>query len=115
MNPIREFLIWLWTLNGVKIIAIHTALNFIVAVMASIHTNNFNPHKLAEFLYRKLLPYAVTYASIQAIGMEVGFEPLALIVLGIIETTLLANLTENLVALSIPLPKIVKRWATKQE
>ena len=115
MNPIHAFLIWLWTLGGVKAIALTTALNFIVAVMAAVHTNKFNPHKLAEFLYRKLLPYVVIYASIKAIEMEAGFAPLALVVFGIIETTLLANLTENLAALSIPLPEIVKRWTVKTE
>lgn len=114
MDQLPAPIVWLWTLSGVKFITTHTGINFVVAVMAAVRTKKFKPHKLAEFLTRKLLPYVIVYGSIKVIGVEAGLDWLTPIIFGIIETTLLADLTENLATLGIPMPEKIKGWVTKK-
>lgn len=114
MDAVREFFVWLWSLDGVKIIALHTIVNVAVAVMAAIHVGELRLHKLAEFLYRKLLPFVVVYGIVKVIGADAGLDWLAPAVFGIIEVTLASDLAENLARLGIPMPEAVMKLVQKE-
>jgi phage-related holin len=113
MDAITQFFLWLWTLDAVRFIAAHVVVNVVVALAAALNTSDFKPHKLAEFLSRKLLPYVIIYGVVKAIGMDAGLDALAPVVFAIIEATLVADLVENLAKLGIPLPEAMKRAVSK--
>jgi phage-related holin len=114
MDAVREFFVWLWSLDGVKMITLHTIVNVVVAVMAAIHVGELRLHKLAEFLYRKLLPYVIIYGVVKVIGVDAGLDWLAPAVFTIIEITLASDLAENLARLGIPMPEAVMKLVRKE-
>lgn len=115
MDAIQEFFLWLVTLAGVKFIAVHTVINLVVAVAAALKDGQFKAHKLADFLVRKLAPYVLVYGAAKAIGTEANLEWLATAAFALIEATLLADLTENLGFLGVPLPEAIEAWVSKSE
>lgn len=127
-DSIITFLVWLWTLDGVRFIAGHTVLNLVVAVAAALRTGEFQPYKLAEFLRKKLAPYVLIYGVIKALSVEAqspdghllgiglqGFDWLAASSFALIEISLAADLAENLAALGVPMPDSIKRLVVKQQ
>jgi phage-related holin len=113
MDAITKFFLDLWTIPEVRFIAAHVGINVVVAVMAALFVGEFKPHKLAEFLSRKMLPYVTVYGIVRAVGADAGLDALSPVVFGIIEATLLADLLESLAKLGIPMPEPVKRLVSK--
>ena len=111
MDGITDFLVWLWTLTGVKFIVTHVLINLLVAVAAGMYTGEFQLKKLGEFLYRKLAPFVLVYGAVKAFGIESGVDWLALPVWAIVEATLVADLAGNLERLGVPMPE----WMTKED
>ncbi len=112
-NQIIEYLRWLWTLDGVKGLTIHVLINLGVALAAALRTGEFKPHKLAEFLFRKLAPYVLVYGMVKAIAMDTPQAWLATAALVVIETTLLADLIENAEKLGLRLPSALSILVSK--
>lgn len=111
MEILKEILIWLWTLAGVRFLVGHTCINVVVAVMAAVRDeeDGFQVKRLLEFLGKKLLPYVLVYGTAKYFGMDAGLEWLAPAVWVLIEATLAADLAENLERLGVPLPESVSR------
>ena len=65
--------------------------------------------KLVEFLTKKLLPFVAVYVIAKVFGDEAGLAWLAPAVWAIVETTLTANLMDNLGKLGVPLPAALAR------
>lgn len=102
----------LWAMWEVRIIVIHTLVNFVVAVAVAISSGEFASEKLIDVFARKLLPLVMIYAVFKFAGMalagappEAGFSPfvqgvakvLPLAVLAAIELLLIKDLADNLV------------------
>lgn len=107
MDDFLTLVNWLWSLAGVKFLTSHVAINVVVAVAAALQAGDFQLGKLAEFLWRKLLPLVLVYGAVKAVGIDAGLDFLAPIVFGLIELALLSDLTDNLARLGIPLPERV--------
>lgn len=107
MENLQVLLEWLWSLNGVKILVSHVAINVVVAVAAAVQdeADNFKFAKLLDFLGRKLLPYVLVYAVVKFVGIDAGLDNLALPVWALIEAALVADLAENLARLGVPIPE----------
>lgn len=109
LGLIGEWFVELWGLGGVKAIVAQTVLNVVLAIGASIYANTFNVKKVAEFLYRKLLPYVAVYVTVKATGFAAGVEWLAPVVYAAIFATLTGDMLENLVKLGLKVPEAVQR------
>jgi len=110
---VREFCLWLVSIPEVKFIGAHVLINVLVALAAAIYANDFKLYKVAEFLYRKLLPYILVYTAVRIFGDAVGLAFLAVSVFALIEVALLADLVENLDTLGIKLPDRVYNLVSK--
>jgi predicted membrane protein len=107
--------IGLWTLGGVKAIVAQTLANVVLAVATALYTDNFNLKKLAEFLYRKLLPYVLVYVVVYAVGDAADMAWLAPVVYATIVATLAGDMLENLMALGLKLPQAFNRLVREEE
>lgn len=103
-----------WSYTGVKIIVGHVLINVVAALAAAQKTGELNLSRLAEFLYKKLLPYVSVYAIVKWLGQGAGLDMLAAPVWAVIEATLVGDLADNLLTLGLPLPKAVVRYVAKQ-
>ena len=113
LDSMRLFLLWLWSLDGVKFIACHTAINVVAAVAASLKVGEFKPYKISEFLTRKLAPYVLVYGAVKFLGADIGLDWLSVAAFALIEATLLSDLAENLARLGIPMPEAIEKLLEK--
>jgi hypothetical protein len=113
LESLQAFLLLVWSFPGVKFITCHVLVNLVVAVAASLKVGEFELSRLAEFLTKKLAPYALVYAAAMIFGEAVGLAPLAPAALAAIEAALLGDLADNLVKIGLPLPVAVKRLVVK--
>lgn len=110
---LQAFVATIVAIPEVKFLGAHVLLNVVVAIAAAIHTAEFKFHKLAEFLWRKLLPFVIVYTVARLLGDAAQQSWLAVAVMVLIETSLLADLGENLIKLGIKVPESVARFFTK--
>jgi hypothetical protein len=94
----------IWAMPAVKFLVGQIALNAVVAVAVSLYTKTFELKKLADSLLHKIAPYILVYASAAFLGEASGAAWLAPVVMGMLETQLLAGLAENLSVLGITQP-----------
>ena len=102
-----DILLQVWSFDGVKFLVGHICINVVVAIATAVKIGSFDLRKISEFLARKLLPYVSIYYISKLFGGATGLTWLAPVVWGIIETSLLGDLIENLLLLKIPFPERV--------
>lgn len=113
LERVGAFLAWLWAQFEVKFLVGHISINLIAGLAASIKTGEFKVYKVAEFLYRKLLPYVLLYTVFRVVGDMAGLSAIGKTVFGLIELALWGDLIENLGRLGIKLPDGVARAVSK--
>jgi len=111
---LKSLLILIWGYAGVKVIVGHILVNVVVALAAAQYTSTLDLSKLSEFLTKKLLPFVAVYVICKAFGDNAGLPWLAPAVWTIVETTLAANLIDNLGKLGVPLPAALARVIIKR-
>ncbi|MCP4536447.1 MAG: hypothetical protein GY832_04805 [Chloroflexi bacterium] len=93
-----------WAMPAVKFLIGQITLNTVVAVAVALNQKTFEWKKLADFLLHKITPYILVYAGAVFLGKASGQTWLATVVMGMLETQLLAGLIENLTVLGITQP-----------
>jgi hypothetical protein len=93
-----------WAMPAVKFLVGQISLNTVVAVAVALYQKQFEWKKLADFLLHKIAPYILVYAGAAFLGEASGTTWLAPVVMGMLETQLLAGLVENLQTLGITQP-----------
>ena len=111
---LKATLVLIWSYAGVKIIVGHVLINVVVALAAAQYTKTMDLSKLAEFLTQKLLPFIAVYVVCKVFGEGAGLPWLAPATWVIIESTLAANLIDNLGKLGVPLPNALARVTGKR-
>lgn len=96
MDKVTEVLLWLWTLDGVKTLALSIVFSWLVAIAAAIKQREFDLKRLADFMLDKLAPYVVLYGAVKLIGVEIGFEALAIPVWALLQANIAKSIVENL-------------------
>lgn len=104
---------FLWSLVEVRFLCAHVVINVVVAVAASVHTDQFRLYKLPDFLCRKLLPYVAIFAIVRALGDYANLGWLAPATWTLVEAALLSDLFENLELLGVPLPAALSKVIAK--
>ena len=103
-----DLVVLIWAIWEVRFVVCHILLNLSVALAAAIKTDTFEAAKVAEFLYRKLLPYLIVFAVATAVSGALSLGWLVTALWALIEMSLLGDMVENLKKLGIPIPdKIV--------
>jgi len=104
LTQAQVFILWLWGFWEVKVLLLHILLNVAVAIAASVRTSEFLLGKVAEFLWKKVLPLTAVFGVLAFVGdtLEVGGLSTATWVA--LETMLLADLADNLKRLGLPIP-----------
>lgn len=108
-NILRSFLEWLWAFPQVKLLSAHIVVNVVVAVAVAIKTDAFRLHRLWEFLYRKVLPLLAVFAASAAAADAAGLGGLQWATFALLESTLIADLTDNLAKLGLSLPTALRK------
>jgi hypothetical protein len=108
---LQATVIAIWSMWEVKIIMIHTLVNFVVAIAVALSAGQFAAGKLVEFFTRKLLPLVLVYSVFKFAGSALagappsaGFGPIIQFlgnigpyaVLAAIELLLMTDLVDNL-------------------
>jgi hypothetical protein len=106
MEFFKSLFVLVWSYNGVRMIVSHILINVVVALAAAQRTGDLCLSKLAEFLWKKLLPYVAAYFTVQLFGETAGLTWLGPACWTIIEATLIGNLTDNLSKLGLSMPKM---------
>lgn len=108
---LRDLLLNIWAIREVKFTVYHILLNLVVALAAAIRTGTFELAKIAEFLYRKLLPFLMVFAVSAAFAEALSIQWLVTITWGLVELSLVGDMVDNLKKLGIPIPdKIVEMF-----
>lgn len=110
---IRDLFTKLVNAPGVRFISAHILLNVAMALAAGLICADFDPKKLAEFLYRKLLPYVGIYYVLLLVGETVGMPGLAAVAFSFIEATLLSDFLDNWERAGLPLPQALRNALSK--
>jgi len=110
-----SLIVAIWSVWEVQFVVYHVLLNLAVALAAAINTDTFEFAKVAEFLYRKLLPYLIVFAVASTAGVSLGMAWLATAVWALIEMSLIGDLVDNLKKLGIPIPAGVVRVFKREE
>ena len=110
-----SLIVAIWNVWEVQFVVYHVLLNLAVALAAAINTDTFEFAKVAEFLYRKLLPYLIVFAVASTAGASLGMAWLATAVWALIEMSLIGDLVDNLKKLGIPIPAGVVRVFKREE
>jgi hypothetical protein len=87
---------WLWGQWQVQTLVGFIVLNVVAAVMAGVSTGNFALVKLAEFLYRKVLPLVGLYGAFAFFGESVDMAWVSDVTWGLLALRLGAELLDNL-------------------
>ena len=112
MQQVGAYIASFWGIGEVQFIAGHVALNFAVALAVAITLGEFELAKFGEFLYKKLLPFVLVYIAFRALGDYSNMTALAPAVFGLIELTLITDLTDSLSkipAFANIIPSILKK------
>ena len=110
-----SLIVAVWNIWEVQVVTYHITLNLAVALAAAIRTNTFEFAKVAEFLYRKMLPYLIVFIVASTAGASLGMAWLATAVWALIEMSLMGDLVDNLKKLGIPIPDGVVRVFKREE
>jgi len=102
----KETVIWLWSQWQVQTLVCLIGVNFAVAVFAGIATKEFRLGKLAEVLYRKILPWLGVYALFSFAGGVLDLEWVATGAWGLLTGKLIGDLLDSLGQLGIFKEKI---------
>jgi len=100
----KVFFVWLWSFFETKFIISHIAVNFLVAVIASVYSKEFLLGRTFEFLYRKAIPLVALFATFAFFGDMIEMPGIATAVFVVLETKLLADLLDNMKKFGINLP-----------
>ena len=90
-----------YDLVQLQAIVAYTLINVIVAVAAGLKLGDFQISKLGEFLYRKLLPYVLTYLGAGLVVGVAGLEGLTSLAFLAIMALLTGDLTDSLYRLGL--------------
>lgn len=116
MNPSPELISILqsiWAAPGVKIIGAHVLLNTALAIAASMRTGEFKLWRLADFLYKKMLPLCLTYYAAQSLGDAAGLAGVGATTWAAIQAALLGDTLNSLQELGLRLPNVVENVTDK--
>lgn len=115
VQPIMDFFAVFWAESLMRYLLFTVVVNTVVGILAGVSQNEFSFQKLAEFLYRKILPGVGTYAIFWLFGKSVpDMMPFATASFAAIEAKLLADLAESLGILGVPWPDTIKRIVSKE-
>ena len=112
LQPFVDKFVAIWN-NGLSVIVLFVAFNFVVAVAAALKSHTFNLAKVAGFLGDKILPYTIVFVAVQLAGEAVGMAALAPVTWAAIMASLLGDLADSLNTLGLPLPSAVKSLVVK--
>jgi len=110
-----DLVILIWAIWEVQFTVYHILLNLAVALAAAIRTNTFEFAKMAEFLYRKLLPYLIVFITASAVSGALSIGWLVTVLWALIELSLLGDMVENLKKLGVPIPDEVASLFKREE
>ena len=97
----QDAVVWLWSQWEVKWLLGQIVLNFIAAIAVGVATGNFALVKLAEFLYKKVLPLVGLYAAFSFFGETVEMAWVGDITWGLLAVRLGSELLDNLKKLGV--------------
>jgi len=100
-----DLVVLIWAMWEVQFVVYHILLNLATALAAAIRTDTFEFAKIAEFLYRKLLPYLIVFIVASAVSSALSIGWLVTILWALIELSLLGDMVENLKKLGVPIPE----------
>jgi len=103
---LQEVALWLVGQWQVQTLAYMIAGNFVVAVAVSVATGEFRLGRLAEVLYRKVLPWLGVYAFFSLVGEAINLEWVATAAWGLLTGKLIGDLLDSLGQLGIFKEKI---------
>ena len=98
---LQDAFLWLWAQWEVKWLLGQIVLNFVAAVAVGVATGNFALVKLAEFLYKKVLPLVGVYAAFSFFGETVDMAWVGDVTWGLLAVRLGAELLDNLKQLGV--------------
>ena len=98
---LQDAFLWLWGQWEVKWLVAQIVLNFAAAVAVGVATGNFALVKLAEFLYKKVLPLVGLYAAFSFFGETVEMAWVGDVTWGLLAVRLGAELLDNLKQLGV--------------
>lgn len=112
-DAIIGFLADVWHVVGVRFLVCHILVNTIAAIAASLYTGEFILSRVAEFLYRKLLPYVAIYYILVLVEAGANLSGLAALAWTAIESSLLGDLLDTWERCGLPLPDVIRRYIRK--
>lgn len=92
----QTIIIYIWSLQAVRILVAHSGLNWAAAVMVSVRTGEFQLGKVGEVFWRKVLPIAFFYFVARIAGGVVFGEWLPAAVFASLELLLWQDLLDSL-------------------
>ena len=98
---LQDAFLWLWGQWEVKWLLGQIVLNLVAAVAVGVATGNFALVKLAEFLYKKVLPLVGLYAAFSFFGETVEMAWVGNVTWGLLAMRLGAELMDNLKQLGV--------------
>lgn len=98
---LQDAILWLWGQWEVQWLIGQILLNLVAAIAVGVATGNFALIKLAEFLYKKVLPLVGLYAAFSFFGETVDMAWVSTVVWGLLVTRLGAELLDNLKKLGV--------------
>ena len=110
-----DLVVLIWAVWEVQFTVYHILLNLAVALAAAIRTNTFEFAKMAEFLYRKLLPYLIVFTVASAVSGALSIGWLVTVLWALIELSLLGDMVENLKKLGVPIPDEITSLFKREE
>jgi hypothetical protein len=105
----------IWAMWEVQFTVYHIALNLAVALAAAIRTGTFELAKIAEFLYRKLLPYLIVFTVATAVSGALSIGWLVTVMWALIELALLGDMVDNLRKMGVPIPDEIAKLFKRNE
>ncbi len=112
---LADLVVMIWAIWEVKFTVYHILLNLAVALAAAIRTNTFELAKIAEFFYRKLLPYLIVFAVASAASSALSIGWLVTISWALVELALTGDMVDNLKKLGIPIPDDIVNLFKREE
>jgi hypothetical protein len=112
-DAIIDFLVDVWSVVGVKFLVCHILVNTIAAIAASLYTGEFILSRVAEFLYRKLLPYVSIYYILVLVEHGANLSGLSALAWTAIEASLLGDLLDTWERVGLPIPDAIRRYIRK--
>jgi len=98
---LQDAFAWLWSQWQVQWLVGQIVLNFVLAVAVGVATGKFQLVKLAEFLYKKILPLVGIYGAFSFFGETVQMAWVGDVTWGLLAMRLGAEMLDNLKALGV--------------